>query len=262
MPVVTLDNAVLYYEGLARVECDKRFLLPAQFLPELTAAELVPELDSFILTLATTWLQDCPDMVLGLNISATTARNSAWQQLLSQSMTAPIRQRLILELSDIQSDEEWDGAEPIFDWLHNSGIRLALGDIDFSEGQRLQPFNDHFAQLFQLPVSFAKLDREFVERACEAAYGDPSFDALTLLRKHAEAHNVRLIAEGVEQPSQIEFLEGMGITLLQGFLVGKPAFVVPGQTTAPPKHTVTGGVAEIISKKVAAIESAIPKRRF
>ena len=52
---------------------------------------------------------------------------------------------------------------------------------------------------------------------------DPSRHALaTALTTFAHAMNVEIIAEGVETPAELHALRGIGVTKVQGYLLGRP----------------------------------------
>jgi diguanylate cyclase (GGDEF)-like protein len=95
--------------------------------------------------------------------------------------------------------------------LHGAGIRIALDD-----------FGTGYASLTHLkrfPISAMKIDRGFVHNL-EVDGIDASI--VTAVADLARALKVEVIAEGVEQPYQVDFLKKAGCTGAQGYLFAKP----------------------------------------
>jgi diguanylate cyclase (GGDEF)-like protein len=95
--------------------------------------------------------------------------------------------------------------------LHGAGIRIALDD-----------FGTGYASLTHLkrfPISAMKIDRGFVHNL-ESEGIDASI--VTAVADLARALKVDVIAEGVEQQYQVDFLKKAGCTGAQGYFFAKP----------------------------------------
>jgi EAL domain-containing protein (putative c-di-GMP-specific phosphodiesterase class I) len=96
--------------------------------------------------------------------------------------------------------------------LHAIGVRLAVDD--FGTGQA------NYALLLHCRPEYLKVAAEFV-RGCHA---DPRRQALLrAIVALARQIGASVVAEGVEHPAELAFVRGEGITLLQGYLLGRPA---------------------------------------
>jgi diguanylate cyclase (GGDEF)-like protein len=98
--------------------------------------------------------------------------------------------------------------------LHNFndlGIRLTIDDfgIGYSSLSYLQRF----------PIQSLKIDRSFVNRIGLAFHDDAIVSAIIAL---AESLHLRVLAEGVETPAQIEFLRERGCRAAQGYFFSWP----------------------------------------
>jgi EAL domain-containing protein (putative c-di-GMP-specific phosphodiesterase class I) len=120
--------------------------------------------------------------------------------------------------------------------LAGIGVRLALDD--FGSGwlslQRLR----------RLPLEWLKLEREFVQglpvdqEDCTVA--DAALALATLLRAD-------LVAEAVESPAQLEYLQTRGCRFAQGFL-----FSAPVPTAEIPALIVSGAKARAVAAEADA----------
>jgi diguanylate cyclase (GGDEF) domain len=95
--------------------------------------------------------------------------------------------------------------------LRDLGVNLALDD--FGTGYSCLSY------LRDLPFGTIKLDRSFISRL------SPGADANQMIRSMVDlAHsmNMRVIAEGVEEPLQLELVKELGVDEVQGFVLGRP----------------------------------------
>ena len=97
------------------------------------------------------------------------------------------------------------------DWLKRLGVRIALDD--FGTG-----FSS-LSTLATLPVDILKIDHSFVRRL-EA--GSSSVQMLEGIVGLADRLSLEVVAEGVEEPGQLDLLLTLGCTLGQGYLLARP----------------------------------------
>jgi diguanylate cyclase len=93
--------------------------------------------------------------------------------------------------------------------LRAAGIRLSLDDFGtgYSSLSYLQSF----------PVNNLKIDRAFVKPLPQG--GQPIVTAIISM---AHSFGIGVVAEGVEEPPQLAWLDQAGCDIVQGFLTGKP----------------------------------------
>ena len=79
--------------------------------------------------------------------------------------------------------------------------------------------------LLQLPVDQLKIDRSFVVACGQTGHPRRRRTAEALLRglvAVGAALDVEVLAEGVETSEQLAAVRGLGCTLVQGYLLGRP----------------------------------------
>lgn len=96
--------------------------------------------------------------------------------------------------------------------LRALGVHLALDD--FGTGYSCLSY------LPELPFSAIKLDRSFVVKLSK---GSDSNQMIRSMVDLAHSMNMRVIAEGVEEASQLELVKELGVDEVQGFFLGRPS---------------------------------------
>ena len=74
-------------------------------------------------------------------------------------------------------------------------------------------------QLRRLPAQTLKIDRSFIEQIPHDPNSCSITEAIIAMGKRL---GLRIVAEGVEQVTQLEFLRASGCDVFQGFLFAKP----------------------------------------
>jgi EAL domain-containing protein (putative c-di-GMP-specific phosphodiesterase class I) len=107
----------------------------------------------------------------------------------------------------------WDGRSFLeaIQHLRNAGAKLAVDDVGLGQS--------NFKMLIDVSPDYLKLDRYFVASCSSDAKRRAVVSAVTYL---AREFGAQVVAEGVEDPADVDVLRGYGITLLQGFLYAKP----------------------------------------
>ena len=105
-------------------------------------------------------------------------------------------------------------AEEILKQLKGLGAKICIDD--FGTGY------SSLSYLQRFPIDVVKVDRSFVSAV------DDSQDSQAIVRtifSLGESMGLKIVAEGVETPAQLAFLESEGCRYVQGFLFYKPLSV-------------------------------------
>jgi EAL domain-containing protein (putative c-di-GMP-specific phosphodiesterase class I) len=139
-------------------------------------------------------------------------------ELLARYGVAP--HHLGLEITEGMLIPDPAGAAQVLKVLHSMGIRISLDD--FGTGY------SNLGYLQRFPIDTLKIDQSFVKNLCSNDENSSARLTRSILAMGA-ALGVRTLAEGVETPEQLEFLNRSGCDCAQGFLFS-PA--VPAGTFA------------------------------
>jgi diguanylate cyclase (GGDEF)-like protein/PAS domain S-box-containing protein len=207
-------------EALLRWKHPKRGMVsPAEFIPVAEESGMIIEIGRWVIEQACRqlgeWEQDerLSQLVLAVNVSAQQFGAADFTQRVEEAIVRNrvVSTRLKLELTESVVLQDVLGVIGKMHALKALGVGLSLDD--FGTGY------SSLAYLKQLPLEQIKIDPSFVRDITS----DPN-DAVMVRTIIGMAQNFRLqvIAEGVENGEQLEFLRQCGCALYQGYLFGRP----------------------------------------
>jgi EAL domain-containing protein (putative c-di-GMP-specific phosphodiesterase class I) len=131
------------------------------------------------------------------------------RQVLEETGLAP--HNLELELTESHLLDSVEHIVATFQQLRNLGVKLAIDD--FGTGY------SSLSYLKRIPVDYVKIDQAFIR-----GLGEGSADEAITRAIIAMAHglSLKVVAEGVERPEQLEFLKAERCDEVQGYLVSRP----------------------------------------
>jgi diguanylate cyclase (GGDEF)-like protein/PAS domain S-box-containing protein len=146
--------------------------------------------------------------------------NTCAKELLNEHYVASIRGALALsgidagdvniELTERDAIDLNNEGSSVLQYLVSAGFRLSLDD--FGTGY------SSLSYLRMLPVATLKLDRSFLRGVPSEATANAVAKAIIAL---AQELNLQVVAEGVEDLAQAQFLHGLDCSALQGFLFSR-----------------------------------------
>lgn len=95
--------------------------------------------------------------------------------------------------------------------LTSKGLRVALDDF----GKGYSSLN----YLKSLPISTLKIDKSFMDDVLTDSYTEAIVSSIMLI---GNKMGLTLVAEGIEDPAQLEYLKYSGCNVMQGYLLSKP----------------------------------------
>lgn len=218
-PQVNSNGQILGAETLARWKHpEKGFISPATFIPIAEATGLILPIGEWVLRTACEHLKLWDDNGLAINHLAVNVSPRQFRQpifvnqvkeILEQTGADP--NQLGLELTEgMVIDNILDTIEKM-EALKKLGIELSIDD--FGTGY------SSLTYLKKMPLDILKIDQSFV-RDIETDSSDAAIvDTIISMATHLD---LKVIAEGVETRFELDFLEGKGCPLYQGYLFSKP----------------------------------------
>jgi len=220
-PVLAIrDGHVLGAEALLRWHHpDKGIIAPGNFLPYIENSALMLKLDAWVLTESCRLLGSIqadptlqPPDCLAVNISHQQFHQPDFmdrvQQILLETGADP--HRLQLEITETALIKEARDSVERMEELKQLGIRFAIDD--FGTGY------SSLADLRQLPIDTLKIDRSFIRDIATDPNDAAIVRAIISMARHI---GLTVIAEGVEDRKQLQFLRAADCTYYQGYL-GRP----------------------------------------
>ena len=183
---------------------------PARFIPVAEASGQIVALGNYVLDAACKqidiWLKCGTPLRVAVNLSAYQLRQvnlvDQVRSCLQKHQVPP--QWLELEVTESQAMINPDQGRQVLEDLAQLGVTIALDD--FGTG------HSSLAYLQYLPLQRVKLGREFL-------FPSPSRDRLMGgIVQMVHALDLEVVAEGVEQPDQLQLLRDVGCEFFQGWL--------------------------------------------
>lgn len=212
------DGRVVACEALVRWQHPELGLLqPVQFIAVAEESGLIVPLGEWVLETAcrqlAAWNAAGLDLVVAVNISALQFRHGMFfddvRRILRETGADPAR--LELELTESALMQPTPEVLSRMQQLRDLGIGLALDD--FGTGY------SSLSYLKRLPIRRLKLDRSFVKDLPDDAE-DVAIAMATL--SLARDLGMDVVAEGVEEEVQRQFLAERGCRIMQGYLFSRP----------------------------------------
>jgi len=211
---------------------------PAEFIPVAEESGFIVAIGEWVLDeavrQAARWRVHGLEIVVAVNVSALQFNKPDFVESVARALreSGLPPQSLELELTESILIQDAQEALARLEALARIGVRLSIDD--FGTGY------SSLGYLKRFPIGQLKIDRSFVD----GLPGDASDAAIVqAIVSMGRALNLKVIAEGVENEAQRQFLQGVGCDLFQGFLfapaLDAPSFVAcAAAAPRPAKRTM------------------------
>ncbi len=206
-------------EALIRWNHPERGLIPpGQFIPVAEETGLIVPLGEYALALACaeaqTWRNDRGmGIPVAVNLSAVQLAEPDLEDVVSSILarTGLAPEMLKLELTESAILSDTAAATRTMQSLADRGVRFALDDFGMEHSS--------LSLLSRLPIEILKIDYAFISKMTEERAQAGLVQAIISM---THSMGMTAIAEGVERPEQLTYLQAYGCDALQGFLFSRP----------------------------------------
>lgn len=206
-------------ESLVRWQCPERGLVsPGKFIPVAEDTGLIVPMGEWILRQAcfdaAQWIhEEKLDMGVSVNMSSRQFQRSDIVKIVSDTLaqTGLPPEKLTLEITESLLVGDDSEVLNVLRRLRDLGVHLSIDD--FGTGY------SSLSYLKRFPITVLKIDRSFINDVLT----DPEDAALTqAILSMAQSLGLKVVAEGVENQGQNDFLKERNCDLIQGFFYSKP----------------------------------------
>lgn len=191
---------------------------PSQFIPIAEETGLIIEIGEWILTTVLRRFREMQassrmDFKLTINISVVQIVQPSFVKMVEKVLqeTEFDSRYLEFEITESVLISYPEKVIETLNQLREMGISIALDD--FGTGYASLKY------LQMLPIDTLKIDRTFVSRIGETDHGNQIIGSIIWL---AHSLGITVIAEGVENAEQLEYLKKQNCDCLQGYLLSRP----------------------------------------
>jgi diguanylate cyclase (GGDEF)-like protein len=219
-PIVNVEDCMIdYFEALIRWEHPTQGMIsPIEFIPIAEGANLILDLGDWIM------LESCRQMAawhnagmkkvkVSVNVSGVQLKHRPiydWvmSKLIKTGLPAHSLMLEITESTFIKADQKMiDELKK----LQLAGVKIAIDD--FGTG-----FSS-LSTLADLPIDVIKIDRSFIMQSDK---NEKYRDILKTISELGKKLGLKIVAEGVEEVEQFEFVKNIGISAIQGYVISPP----------------------------------------
>ena len=237
-PIVSFERGrISGFEALIRWRHPQRGLIPpGQFIPVAEESGLINQVGRWILREASRQMNEwhqrfasLPPLTISINLST---RQFSQPDLIERinavlAETGLRPESLKIEITESAVMENAESAVEMLNQLKALGVQLSIDDF----GTGYSSFN----YLHRFPIDTLKIDRSFISRM------DLQPENVEIVRTIiALAHNLgmKVVAEGIETPAQMNRLRDLGCEYGQGYYLARPMDSAAAENfiAAPPRH--------------------------
>ncbi len=206
-------------EALARWNDDHgKPISPGEFIPVAEEHGLIVRVGQVILQQACAQVRmwqdmefDCGSVAINLSAQQFRDRNllNDIKAAIEDNRVPP--ERLEVEVTENMMMDDVEGAIQILHDIKAMGLKISIDDF----GTGYSSLN----YLKRFPVDTLKIDRSFI---CELKPKNDDAAIVSAIVSMAHELGIDVVAEGVEEKAQIDYLQSIGCNIMQGFYYAKP----------------------------------------
>lgn len=210
-------------EALARWEDPKEgMIFPAEFIPVFENNGAVIKMNLYMLRGVCAILKDwiargIKPVVVSVNLSKISIHNPLFMSEFTEIMEDPATpvEYLEFEFTENAAYENPDKLNELINQIHAWGSTCSIDDFGCSYS--------NLNMLKDVPVDVLKLDKDFFDYRPENK--ERALHIVEAIIKLAHSIGMEIVAEGVEDETQAEYLKGINCDMIQGYYYSRPLSV-------------------------------------
>jgi diguanylate cyclase (GGDEF)-like protein len=213
------DQKLCGCEALVRWNRNGQIIPPSEFLPILEKETSICQLDFYVFRKVCEDLRSWIDAGINpVRVSSNFSRHHLGNPNLTEDILAIMKEYNIdskfieIELTESSNFEDKIAMQKFVNGLRQHGISVSIDD--FGTGYST------FAAIKDLNVNVIKLDKSLLDHIGDEKYHDEVV-IKNMVNMINELH-LEVVAEGVENSKQLDFLQNAKCSIIQGFIFDKP----------------------------------------
>lgn len=205
-------------EALIRWRKDDQLIPPSEFIPLAEKFGLINAIGGFVLENALAQLKvwqesNTPLKRVAINVSSAQLNEKGFTQQVKQQLDLNGLQpnQLELEITESLLLDHLSEDNQALSILQKKGLEISIDD--FGTGYSSLAYIKH------LNVDRIKIDQSFVR---DLTYNSESYSIVNAIITMGHSLGLKVLAEGIETPQQLELLRDMGCDEGQGYLLSRP----------------------------------------
>jgi len=197
---------------------ERGLMLPDDFVPLSEESQLIIRIGNWVLDAACgelkKWIKaGLDDIIMAVNISAAQLQQEGFVKGILEALKrhGVPGNRLELEITENVLMHDMDKAVSRLRKLAAHGVRIAVDDFGVGYSS--------LGYLKSLPLNTLKIDRSFIS---EIQSPQDRNSIVTAIIAMARELNLEIVAEGVENEGQMDYLKALNCCKAQGYLLGYP----------------------------------------
>jgi len=199
------------FEILMRLKDENgKIYYPNQFIEIAKQARLYIKLSEILIEHLIELYKKYPDYIFSINITKEDMENNIFTSKLN-ILIKDIKHEKILEILESENIENYEEMKKFIEKYKNHGIKFAVDD--FGTGY------SNFYHIIELDFDYLKIDGSIVRNILKS---ETSQEVVKAIVAFANAMNMDVVAEFVENKEIAAKLKEIGIRYYQGYYIGKP----------------------------------------
>ncbi len=212
------DKKIEGFEALLRWRDEELgFVPPLDFIPVAEDTGYIVPIGSWVLKQAclqsNLWQKKGYDFNISVNVSFRQLQDPNFLNICKNILdeTKVDATKIELEVTESILSENSDEVMELFEGIKKLGLSISLDD--FGTGY------SSLSYLRNIPIDILKIDKAFVDNVCTNTQDAAITKTIITLAKELR---LKVVAEGVEDEDEIEFLQDLSCDFVQGYYYAKP----------------------------------------